>query len=80
MPPDIHEVGRVDDIDGLAIIVIAERDRIRLEVGTSVAVLDQPGAEDFARLLVAAAREAGRQAGVSRRGERATIRDPMGQR
>jgi hypothetical protein len=57
---DIREIGVVRDIDGFSVSVCTEGGRIRLEVGSSVVVLDEAAAEEFARLFVAAAWEAGR--------------------
>jgi hypothetical protein len=52
--PDVREVGHVSDIDGLTISICTEGDRVRLEVGSSVALLDQDGTEEFGRVLISA--------------------------
>jgi len=61
--PRVREVGRLADIDGMAVAVCTEGDRVRLEVGMSVAVLGTAQLEQFAQVLVRAAWLAGTQEG-----------------
>lgn len=52
--PNVQLAGSVQDIDGQAVSVSTEGDRIRLQVGTSTAVFGMLEFEDFAQVLIAA--------------------------